>query len=665
MNDYKKIIKFQNSIFFSMKVPSTIFMITYILTLAVFLYFTYLEMPFYSMCHTVVRFIYYVCIIFAFITYYYLIQSQKNNVDEVVELTRKSHFKNTVIYMVSFVLSWNVLLILILLLNASFTMDKLFSIQFVFKSFVFNCMIPEMIMMIVAIMSAKMEKENLGFAIFALFMFLSGPFFESMNWPVKPDKPTDIIIENITKLFHIFYQNGEMSPDVLYGLQIESRRIFIFIFWMILFAGIYFVKKYKKTIIMVISVGAMLLVSIPVYKDRSLYRMSMDYKSAGYSDLYTYGFFDHTLQPYMPPQEADFEVTHYQMDIDIDEKLYVEASIDIESSKPIQQCEFTLYRGYQVKSIQSDFVNDFQQKDDQIIINFKDAITKCSLDIQYAGYHPKYYSNECAAMLPGYFPWYPMPGEKQIFVDGYGMNPYNRVDKCQFDVTISSHYPLVTNLKETNNQYSGKADSLTIIGGNIDTVSNSNIQNILPLEYIEAKTKEEYVKHLEENFIQKEKLLKDIYKIDLDLKNKKVIIAPKDLGRNYKNNQIILFDDYILCSIECLYTDSYQEILEYYITTPQYQGIMKEEMIWAVGENMDEVKEVLLRSVKREIDFKEEMLNKWSPDDEGYSELEEEKKIYEQFYPYLSDDENILNIIYWMHEGFNDQEILIKLESGE
>lgn len=183
------------------------------------------------------------------------------------------------------------------------------------------------------------------------------------------------------------------------------------------------------------------------------------------------------------------------------------------------------------------------------------------------------------------------------------------------DINIKSNYPFVTNLKENSKGYSGISDSLTIIGRHLKKVSNNSIQNILPLEYIEEKTEKEYINKMNQS-------LKDIYQIDLRLNEKTVIIASKDLERNYTNNSIAIFNDYILCSNNVLYFTSYQDVLRYCLTTPNYQGIIKEEIIWALGESFDEVQSLLIKNIENEIESNEQILTEWNPLDDGYEEVE-------------------------------------------
>ena len=97
--------------------------------------------------------------------------------------------------------------------------------------------------------------------------------------------------------------------------------------------------------------------------------------------------------------------------LSVDGKLTIDA--------PIERDEFvfTLYHGYRIKKLE---VNNeeasFERNGDSIIIKFPDCVKTFELMIKYDGCSGKYYSNSQAIMLPGYFPWYPLAGDRQIFI---------------------------------------------------------------------------------------------------------------------------------------------------------------------------------------------------------------------------------------------------------
>ena len=82
-----------------------------------------------------------------------------------------------------------------------------------------------------------------------------------------------------------------------------------------------------------------------------------------------------------------------------------------------------------------------------------------------------------------------MAGEKQLYCmfekssnTRYGYNPYIRDRKCIYNVSIKSNYSILCNLVNKNkNIFSGKSDSLTIIGGNQVIKKDNMFENYYPL----------------------------------------------------------------------------------------------------------------------------------------------------------------------------------------
>ena len=168
-------------------------------------------------------------------------------------------------------------------------------------------------------------------------------------------------------------------------------------------------------------------------------------------------------------------------------------------------------------------------------------------------------------MLPGYFPWYPLAGDRQIFIQypyyngGNGYNPYNRASTADFEVKINTNCKFVTNLpKKSGNEFAGTSDGISIIGGNIIKYNNESVvYNYLPhdLSYFDG---DEYLEKITREWEQLLKETESVFGLDIhDLKAKRIIIASKDLGRNFSNNNFIEFNDYVLVSPDYLNSQTY------------------------------------------------------------------------------------------------------------
>ena len=75
-----------------------------------------------------------------------------------------------------------------------------------------------------------------GKTVVLFFCIMTSPLFENLIWREKPKNfPIDSIVEKIKWLFSIFYKNAEWVPDTQYGLQVENVRLYVQLFWIILY----------------------------------------------------------------------------------------------------------------------------------------------------------------------------------------------------------------------------------------------------------------------------------------------------------------------------------------------------------------------------------------------------------------------------------------------
>lgn len=427
------------------------------------------------------------------------------------------------------------------------------------KPYLINILIPQLILIGIAYVASCISEKNKIFAgsvLVAALMFTS-PLFERLIWREKPDGfPIDLIAGRIRWIFSIFYQNAVWAPDTLYGLQTEDNRLYLQLFWMMLIIAFllwFYCKenKLKKKVSCICILAAFVLAGFS-YLPASFYRQDESWNGI-FADLSYYDG-DKTIHPHM--NGVDYKIREYNMDIQFKRNLKVKGEFKLESRKPDDQFVLTLYHGYDVGNIRSEDTElTYERSGDKIILNFPEKITQCTFEIEYEGMSGKYYSNSQAVMLPGYFPWYPMAGERQVFAEypyyngGNGYNPYNRIPEADFSLRISSGCDFVTNIKKKEeNLYEGRSDGISIVGGNIVQTENSCFLNYLPLELSRIGEKQ-YLEELNQNWQQILAEIENVFGIDSDeLRNKKLIMASKDMGRNFSNNFFVEFDDYILFS---------------------------------------------------------------------------------------------------------------------
>lgn len=116
----------------------------------------------------------------------------------------------------------------------------------------------------------------------------------------------------------------------------------------------------------------------------------------------------------------------------------------------------------------------------------------------------------------------------------------------------------VTNLNKTRDgYYSDKADSITLMTGNLVSVETQqnvsdnmpSLIDYLPLNLYKGQTEQKYIEQENENIKREIEIFKQYFQNEqLDFGGMKIIYSTEDLGRNFSNNNIAIFDDYILCS---------------------------------------------------------------------------------------------------------------------
>lgn len=433
-------------------------------------------------------------------------------------------------------------------------------------TYAINILCPQLILIGISyIASCILEKNKiLANSIIAAMLLLTSPLLERLIWREKPQGfPVDMVVGKIRDLFGIFYQNAGWAPDTQYGLQTENVRLFLQLFWIFLILAFLlwtYNGRRSKAVGAICTIAAVTM-GVLSYAPASVYRQDESWNGI-FADLAYYEEDGIAAPVYEQP---DYYIEKYDMRVKLKNQLSVSGKLQLKS--PVKREEFvlTLYHGYEVKTIKAENQElSYERNEDKLILRFPQEITECNLEIEYAGHSGKYYSNSQAVMLPGYFPWYPMAGDRQVFVQypyyngGNGYNPYNRVADAEFHLEISAKCDFVTNLEaKGGNVFEGSADSISIIGGNIKETADDIFINDLPLE-LSGSNEQQYLEKVKQVWNRTLTELDQVFGIDTDaLKDKKMIMVSKDMGRNFTNNYLVEFDDYVLFSAEYLDSPTY------------------------------------------------------------------------------------------------------------
>lgn len=546
------------------------FVIAYLLLLffllAFSLYFIRLGMPANMLFYVFCRFAFYICVVTSTISWIYLTRPKVQSVDETLQSIDKNRFYYQFygfLLQVLLAVMLHIILYVILIVCSKLNDADSYFISYFNSSFLCNIVIPQFICLFFTYTLSKMKNYRLTLCIYIGFLVLISPFAEKLVWEVKPEVfPVDQFIKYIRWPFTILYQNGAWSADIQYGFQTEYSRIAVLCFWPVFLLFINIIENRSKTEKKILhyitsSISCIIAITILIYSylPSSLYRLNFSWDGI-FKDFNIYDAFHGKNQLVNESAEQlDYRVEEYIMKIDFNRIMCVNAELKISSDKPKKEFVFTLYRGYHVKKVEvSDQNIQYKQVEDQLIFNTDEPTNRLDVKIYYEGFHNKFYSNSLAAMLPAYFPWYPMAGNKQIFteysniIDAYGYNPYNKIQPAYIKVQTNGRFPIASNLEMIENTiFEGVSDGISLFGGNIVLTEDSLFKNYLPFELDKTYTLNDCLKNQKKELDNVIEQLEVKYGLDASfLKNKEILCPSKDIGRNFSNNAFAVFQDYII-----------------------------------------------------------------------------------------------------------------------
>lgn len=526
--------------------------------------------------HTLCRFTFYFCFCLVCISYYFLSAANRNSVKEVSESGEKKNIFEKYAFALLLVLTllWNACMALILI-AASLKQDgsDYFLLWFP-KNFFWNIVIPQVIVLLFTYVVAS--SRNFHRWIFAeiVFLVMCCPLTENVVWTEKPYVRIDLVWNKIRWIFCILYQNGDWTPDYQNNLQLEGVRICVQLFWILLLLAFMLYQMDKKRFARTAAAASTIILSCS-FRPASLERFNLGWDGI-YRDI------NSNDQNKLENVAADYKITAYNLNLEFHDALSVSGSIDISSDLKRDAFTFTLYSGYQIRSLKSgtEGVSVRYTRD-------KDFVTVCTdrkvrelrIEFTYSGYSDKFYANSQAALLPGWFPWYPMPGRRQVTVtypeygNMSGYNPYSRADEAH--IKISSNRDIITNVGfSEGRQFKGTSDSITVLSGNILTSGDSEILTFFPLELTADIREETFIQNQKQELSQ---ALERMETLGVDVsrfQGKKVLLSSEDMGRNFVNSYVSVFEDYILASPNSL---SVNTLLHYLILEDTENGDRREK----------------------------------------------------------------------------------------
>lgn len=539
--------------FIKFKVCIIGFILFYIFTYGFPILFIEAGMSGFELLQMVARFNYYACFFLVCVSYYYISAADRNAVREASEVggCRAIYEKNAFACMFVQTLIWNLGMCILLVLCCLKNDGTNYFLTWFPENYLYNIFIPQIICLLFTFLVCASWNSQIWFFVEFLFLFLISPLAENIIWPEKPAIPIDLIWQKLSWPFRILYQNGEWSPDYQNDLQLEPVRIYVLLFWLTFLIGMTIIYVWRKRKIGTVVAAVSVFLLILSYQPASLYRLNSSWNGQNIDRVELNQSNEMTVSN---EEEVDFTVTDYDLELSMKSELEVKGRLVLQAPLESQQFCMTLYRGYSVKKVESEtegVMVTFEQQKDDLILKTSKPVRQLTVLIQYKGHHNKFYSNARAAMLPGWFPWYPMAGRRQIMLKYqiYGYNCYNRIESAH--IRIKTNYPVITNLSEKEmNCYEGESDSITVLGGNMKRTEDERIINYFPLN-LYSDSENNYDAFLEREKQAYTKALNVLKRYGIDtagLEQKKILFASEDMGRNFENNEVAVFDQYILAT---------------------------------------------------------------------------------------------------------------------
>ena len=350
---------------------------------------------------------------------------------------------------------------------------------------------------VVAILAGWLFARNagkiIGYIELIVFAFIVSPImssqFENYSYFVK-------WITYICKIFLLMPQ-GANSIEVycmpMAGLLVAARGIF----WIGVFSGtlaIYFLqhrrneKRHKTAYYLsaICAIWGLIYSGLP-----ASYYCSDNFISND-DDQWRY-----TIEGVKQEErEADFQIISYDMDLKLGRQMRATVTC-VPSDGGLDSYAMTLYRLYQVDSVidENGDALEYQQDENTLLIyGQEDGIR--SFTLKYHGGPTGascLYNNWYAINLPGWFPYYPVPGWNKIYQnEGEYRYVDNRLkDPARFQIQLHADGKVYSDLKqEGNNLFQGESYGPTLLSGFVGERKLAN-GTVFIYPYLDAPSIEE------------------------------------------------------------------------------------------------------------------------------------------------------------------------------
>ncbi len=340
---------------------------------------------------------------------------------------------------------------------------------------VLDVLVPCVIGMLLGAVAARHLSRYAGYAAIALFAFLIGPYFEIVPTLAQMGMSMGgggVNLYPVYDLFRVLAPDPMWGFDPLYGFPLEFGRWMLAAFWSfgllaVLLSAIvnprtrrFRYLRIALTSFAVLCLAASLLPSSELRRDYRFFDGSSTVANQGYYQLQA----DEHPQKELP---ADFAVNRYEMQLSAGRQLSAVVSMDIGDDAHTDGYRFTLYHGYRISRVLgSDGERlGFVQEGDYVTVSSAEKQERVTFE--YRGNGGICIANYQCVFLPGYFPYYPVPGFARTWDElrySVGIPSAGRAP-TEFSIALEARIPLVSDLEEHDGRFEGQSSAPSFVGG--------------------------------------------------------------------------------------------------------------------------------------------------------------------------------------------------------
>lgn len=413
-------------------------------------------------------------------------------------------------------------------------------IQHVILSVLLNCFLPGLIAILLGTVLALSAKRTYAYCIILVFIILTSSIPSKILYAIEID---GVSILTYFDVLAILMPNSDFVADSVYGTSIEIHRWALALGWISLLILCLLIRMRsasflpRKLMILMFVLTIICGMRFESRLDDSIVRK--DYRSDGtlFSEL-TYRSQNLNISEKKP----SFQICEYFMDITINSKMHVSATIKPEQTE-LDTYDFTLWHSLNIINITDKDGNDYSydRNGDYLTVYSPNGVDE--IHINYEGNCGKYFSNYQGIALPGYIPYYPWPGHRNVWdYQSQEINVLQDLTESHVYISVNSNLDVFCNLpKVSNNTFEGTTKAVSIYAG---LLSETNIEGQICYRSPVAYQRSIIDGYKEQWYVLSEMLGETR---DLSLNEKTIFIQPETIMATKSNQEeLVIYDDHVI-----------------------------------------------------------------------------------------------------------------------